>query len=365
MLKMDILGSKYLSVVDKTLELIEKEHGIRLSNFNMADKEAYGLICSGNVSGIFQLGQECAKEIVERMLPRSFNDLVQLISIGRPGVISSGLVDKYFKAKSLGSILYPHPAFEQILNETLGVIIYQEQIMRIAVEIAGFDWSEADELRKAVAKQKVEVMEPFKDKFIAGLITKGVPQQTAEELWEQILHFGSYCFNKAHAVGYAKLTYMTAYLKAHYPLEYLASLISVKDDAKDERMRYISEAIGRGIKVHTPDINLSTDACIIADDSIYLPLTMIKNVGATAYNAIAEERVKGEFISVEDFCDRVDKRRVNKNVRCNLAKAGVFDQLYERSSLLRRLFNAGDEQLIAMEKDVLGLCVSGNMINGG
>jgi hypothetical protein len=206
MLKMDILGSKYLSVIDKALELIEQRHGIQLHDTDMDDKEAYDMICSGDVSGIFQLGQECAKEIVQRMQPRSFNDLVQLISIGRPGVISSDLVDKYFEAKSLGNIRYPHPAFGPILKETLEVIIYQEQIMRIAVEIVGFDWSEADELRKAVAKQKVEVMEPFKDKFIAGLITNGVPQQTAEKLWEKIIHFGSYCFNKAHAVGYAKLT---------------------------------------------------------------------------------------------------------------------------------------------------------------
>jgi DNA polymerase III subunit alpha len=364
MLKMDILGSKYLSVVDKTLELIWQRHRIQLRDTDMDDKETYDLICSGAVLGIFQLGQACAKEIVERMLPRSFNDLVQLIAIGRPGVISSGLVDKYFEAKSSGRTLYLHLDFEPILNETLGVIIYQEQIMRIAVDIAGFDWSDADELRKAVAKQKVGLMEPFKDKFIAGLMTKGIQQQIAEELWSnQILIFGKYCFAKSHSVGYAQLTYLTAYLKTHYPLEYLASLISVKDDVKDERKQYISEAKGKGINVLTPDINLSTNACVIADDAIYLPLTMIKNVGASAYNAIAEERANGEFKSVEDFCERIDGRRVNKNVKRNLAKAGAFDSLYDRSSLLKRIFDADDTELIMMEREVLGLYISGNIIN--
>jgi DNA polymerase-3 subunit alpha len=363
MLKMDILGSKYLSVVDKTLELIEQRHGIQLHDTDMADKETYDLICSGDVSGVFQLGQECAKEIVQRMQPRTFNDLVQLISIGRPGVISSGLVDRYFEARSLGNIQYPHPTFEPILKETHGVIIYQEQIMRIAVEIAGFDWSEADELRKAVAKQKVEVMEPFKDKFVAGLVANGIPQQTAEECWRQFLHHGKYCYNSSHAVGYTRLTQTTAFLKANYPLEYLASLISIKDDAKDERRRYITEAISRGIEMHVPDINLSTDACVIEDDSIYLPLTMIKNVGTTAYTAIIEEREKEPFGSVENFCDRIDKRRVNKKVRGNLAKAGAFDNLYDRPSLLKRIFNASDTELIAMEKDVLGLCVSTGIID--
>jgi DNA polymerase-3 subunit alpha len=363
LLKIDILGSPFLFALDKTLKLIEQRHGIQLSDPDTDDQATYGLICSGDVNGVFQLGQECGKQIVERMQPRNFNDLVQLISIDRPGVLSSGLVDRYFEAKSLGRIQYLHPDFESILGGTFGTIIYQEQIMRIAVEIAGFDWIEADKLRKAVSKQKVEVMEPFKDKFISGLMIKGIPQRAVEELWEQLLHFGKYCFNKSHAVGYAKLTYMTAYLKTHYPLEYLSTLISVRVGDKDERKRYIRDAIVRGIGIHTPDINISTDTCSIIDDTVYLPLAMIKGVGPIACEAIIIERLNGEYKSVEDFCERVDGRRVNKNVRRNLAKAGAFDGLYDRSSLLKRIFNADDTELIMMEKEVLGLYISSDIIN--
>jgi DNA polymerase-3 subunit alpha len=363
LLKMDILGSKYLSVVGKTLEFIEQRHGVHIIYPDSDDSKAYDVICSGDVSGIFQLGQECGKEIVNRMQPRNLDELVQLISIDRPGVISSGLVDKYFEAKSRGNVRCPHPAFEPILNETLGVIIYQEQIMRIAVEIAGFDWIEADKLRKAISKQKVDVMKPFEDKFITGLIIKDVPKQTAEELWEQILHFGSYCFNKAHAVGYAKLTYMTAYLKAHYPMEYIASLISVMTDSKEERRQYVSDAMVKGIKVHTPDINISSDVCVIKDDTIYLPLTMIDGVGPVAYENIMEERSKVEFKSIPDFFERIDKRRVSKSIRRNLVKAGAFDGLHDRLALLKRIFNANDSEVMIMEKEVLGVYVSGYLSN--
>ena len=278
--------------------------------------------------------------------------------------MSSGYVERYFEAKSSGRIQYLHPDFESILSETFGTIIYQEQIMRIAVEIAGFDWIEADNLRSAVTRQKVEHMEPFKDKFISGLMTKGIAKQAIEELWEQFLHYGKYCFNKSHAVGYAKLTYATAYLKTHYPLEYLSSLISVRVDDKDERKQYIRDAIVRGIRIHTPDINISTDTCSIIDDTVYLPLAMIKGVGPIACEAIIRERSKGVYKSIVDFCERVDRRRVNKNVKRNLAKAGAFDGLYDRSSLLKRIFNAGDDQLMIMEKEMLGLYVSGYLSDG-
>jgi DNA polymerase III subunit alpha len=359
LLKIDILGSPFLLALDKALKLIEQRHGIQLADPAINDQATYDLICSGDVSGIFQLGQECGKQIVEKMLPRSLDDLIQLISIDRPGVLSSGYVDRYFAAKSSGMSQYLHPDFEPILSETFGIIIYQEQIMRIAVEIAGFDWNEADRLRKAVTDQEAEQMEPFKDKFISGLTAKGIPQQAVEELWVQFLKFGKYCFNKSHAVGYAKLTYMTAYLKTHYPIEYLSSLISVRLDDKDERNRYIRDVIVRGIGIHVPDVNISTDVCSIVNDTVYLPLSMIKGVGPTACEAIIIERSKGAYKSVADFCERVNKRRVNKNVRRNLAKAGAFDGLYDRSSLLKRIFNAGDDQLMIMEKEMLGLYVSG------
>jgi DNA polymerase-3 subunit alpha len=162
-------------------------------------------------------------------------------------------------------------------------------------------------------------------------------------------------------VGYARLTYLTAYLKTHYPIEYLASLISVRNEDKDGRKQDVLDAIVRGIKIHVPDINISTNVCTIIDDTIYLPLAMVRGVGTIVSEAIISERSKGEYKSITDFFERVDRRQVNKNVRRNLAKAGAFDGLYDRSALLQKLFNAGNEQLIAMEKEMLGLYVSGNI----
>jgi len=361
MLKIDILSNKFLAAVERALKLIEQRHGIVLIYPEPDDTKTYDLICSGDVSGIFQLGQECAKRIVEMIQPRNFTDLVHILSMDRPGVLSSGFVEQYYEAKSLGAIQYLHPDFEPILRETYGAIIYQEQIMQIGVEIAGFNWTEADKLRKAVSNQKVELMEPFKDRFISELMAKGIDHQAIEELWSQFLKFGQYCFNKAHAVGYAKLTYMTAYLKANYPLEYFSSLISVRTDKKDESKRYTRDAISRGIKMHVPDINISTDDCSIVDDTIYLPLSLIKGIGPTAYEAIVKERSKGTYKSITDFLERVDRGQVQKNVRRNLAKAGAFDGMQDRSSLLKRILNASNEQLIAMEKEVLGLYISGHI----
>jgi DNA polymerase-3 subunit alpha len=364
LLKIDVLGIKFLSVIDMALNLIEQRHGIRLDKLDMGDVKTYDLICAGDTSGVFQLGQKFIGSFVEVMQPRCFEDLVHLISIGRPGVVKCGLTDRYFQARASGKIQYLYPNLEHILKESYGILIFQEQVMQIAVEVAGLSWSESDDLRKAISKQRWDLMDGIKAKFIDGCASQSMPIELANALWEQIRVFGYFGFCKSHATVYAKVTYQTAYIKAHYPLEYLASLLSFKgNDNIDERKQYISEARKKGIKILSPDINISTDRCNIVGNSVCLPLTFIKGIGATAYNAISGERSKGAYKSITDFLERVDKRRVNKKVRGNLAKAGAFDNLYDRPSLLKRIFNASNEQLIAMEKDVLGLCISTGIID--
>ncbi len=263
------------------LDHIAERHNEPLQSIPADDPGTYDLICSGDESGIFQLSQEYAWKFIRDMKPRNFDELVHVISLGRPGV---SVADKYFAAKAMDEAQYLHPALEPVLSETRGVIIYQEQIMEIAFRLAGFDWSESDMLRKAISKNKMELLVGLEKKFVEGCIDRGVPRKIAEELWRQIHHFGRYGYNKAHAVGYAALTYQTAYLKAHHPVEYLAGVISAKGDDEGERKQSILEARRSGIKVLPPDINASTDKCAIIDNAVCLPLTAVKRVGSTVCN---------------------------------------------------------------------------------
>lgn len=359
MLKIDVLANSFLTVIDMALEHLGSDLGI--DDLPIDDAKSYELICSGELAGIFQLSQECGRGLVVRMQPRTFRDLCHLISIGRPGVIDSGLGEQYFHARETGEIKYLHPSLEPILNETLGVILYQEQIMRIAVDIAGFSWTDSDKLRKAIGKKIPELMASLRTQFVDGCVNNGIPDHIAMELWQQIEYFGGYGFNKAHAAGYAKLTYQTAYLKAHYPLEYYASLISVK---AYDNMDCIFEARRCGIEILPPDVNVSMDRCVIADDSIVLPLTAISNLAEKAYVAILNERDKGYFSSYENFCNRTEKKTVNSRIRLNLAKAGAFDSLHPRSDLLETLLEESVTDVLGMEREVLGLYVSGHPLDG-
>jgi DNA polymerase III subunit alpha len=359
MLKIDVLANSFLAIIDMALEHIGTD--LNTDHLPMDNTQTYDLICSGELAGIFQLSQECGRGLVMRMQPHTFEDLCHLISIGRPGVIDSGLGEQYFNARTSGSVEYLHPSLEPILNETLGVILYQEQIMKIAVDIAGFTWTGADKLRKAIGKKNPELMASLRTQFVNGCVNKSISEDTATELWGQIEYFGGYGFNKAHAAGYAKLTYQTAYLKAHYPLGYYASLISVKADGN--MMDYIFEARRRGIKILPPDINVSTDSCVIAGDSIILPLTSVSSLADRACIAIITERKNRLFSSYEDFCSRIEKKTVNIRIKRNLVKAGAFDSLDSRPELIRILLDDPETDMLTMEREVLGLYISGHPLD--
>jgi len=356
MLKIDVLANSFLTAVDMTLEYLGSN--LMTDDFPMDDAETFDMICSGEVAGIFQLSQECGRDLVMKMQPRTFDDLCHLISLGRPGVLDSGLAERYFDARNSGSVEYLHPSLEPILRETLGIILYQEQIIRIAVDIAGFSWTDADKLRKSIGKKDPELMASLQSQFVDGCVSNGIPDDTATALWHQVEYFGGYGFNKAHAAGYAKLTYWTAYLKAHYPVEYYASIMSVK--ANEEELReLLFEARRRGIEIRQPDINVSTDKCVIVDNAIHLPLMMVAKLADKSCDAIVTERKNGEFISYGDFCERLVGKAVDKTVRANLVKAGAFDSLQLRHALLGD--SSGD--ILALEHKVLGLYISGHPLN--
>jgi DNA polymerase-3 subunit alpha len=360
MLKIDVLPNSFLTVIDMTLDHVGSD--LKIDELPMDDLLTYKLICSGELAGIFQLSQKCGRGLVMKMQPRTFEDLCHLVSIGRPGVIDSGLAEQYFNARNGDSIEYLHPSLEPILSETLGVILYQEQIMKIAVDIAGFSWTDADKLRKAIGKKNLELMVSMKARFIYGCVNNGMPADISGQLWEQIEYFGGYGFNKAHAAGYAKLTYQTAYLKAHYPLEYYASLLSVNDEEINLR-ECLFEARGHDIKILSPDINISTDRCVIKDGSIYLPLTTVSDLADKACKAIVAERTNSGFKSYDDFCSRIEKKTVNIRIKKNLVKAGAFDSLHQRSDLLEIVCKDSVTDMLAMEREALGLYISGHPLD--
>jgi len=352
MLKLDVLGNEYLTIAEMTLDLIRERHEVDISDIPMDDHRTYQLISSGDVSGIFQLGARWGRQLALQMQPRCFRDIIHIISIGRPGVLDSGLADAYFEARDSGDIRYSHSSLEPILRDTYGVILFQEQIMQIAVEAAGFNWSDADGLRKAIGKKDMILMASIQTQFVDGCVD--MPREIATELWRQIQHFGGYGFNKAHAAGYADLTYRTAYLKANYFIEYFAALLSVKGDDEDDRRKYIRGLRRREVEILLPDINASTDRYTIVGEAIRLPLTAVSGLAKKAYSAIIEARSDGGFSSYEDLYERVDSRTVHKGVREKLVMAGAFDGLHDRQELLQQL-EIPDSDILSLEFEALGL----------
>ncbi len=337
LIKMDFLGLKNLTVIKRCLESI-KEAGLPvpdLDNPELNDKEIYNLLSSGKSQGIFQLESSGMQDLLKRVVPNRFDDLIAILALYRPGPLDSGMVDEFIERKhGRKPIDYKDPKLESILKETYGVIVYQEQVMEIARVISGFSMAEADNLRKAMGKKKPEILEEAKEKFIDGAISNKVNEREAEEIFEMIKTFGRYGFNKSHSTAYAFLAFQTAYLKVHFPLHYLASLLSGELNDTDKIAQYINEAREMKIIVRSPDINRSGVMFEVDGDSINYALAAIKNVGENAARIIIGEYANGIFESLFDFTSRVDLRLVNKRVIESLVKSGAADQLGENKRTL-------------------------------
>lgn len=357
LVKFDFLGLKTLTVIDMAERLIRgREESINnfcVKEVSLEDQETYELLSSGNTCGIFQLESPGMRELLIKMRPQTFEDLIALVALYRPGPLGSGMVDDYIKRRrGLVPIKYEIPQLENILKETYGVILYQEQVIEIANILAGFSLGEADILRRAMGKKKPDEMEKQKKLFINGARSKGISEKKAEKIFDLMAYFAGYGFNKSHSAAYAMIAYRTAYLKAHYPLEFMASLLTCEIDNTDKIARYIGECREMGIRILPPDINRSYKEFTVEDGNIRFGLSAIKNVGTTAIDSIITAREeKGSFSSLFDFCERVDLRKVNRKVLEVLIKAGAFDSLGSRRSQLMQVLETAIERAESLKKE--------------
>ncbi len=331
LLKMDFLGLKTLSLIDKTLFLIKKTKNINVNidNISLDDKKTFNMLGEGECLGVFQLESSGMRELVINLKPSRFEDLIALLALYRPGPLQSGMVSDFVESKNgRKKINYPHPSLEKILKSTYGIILYQEQVMRIASELAGFSMSEADVLRGAISKKKRNLLSKQKSKFMEGAKKRGVDERVSEKIFKLVNHFAEYGFNKSHSAAYAMISYQTAYLKANYPVEFMAALLSIRMGSQEKVAQYVNETRRMGISVLPPDINESFTDFTVVGDSIRFGLSAIKNVGTNVIESIEEERKKsGKFNNFIDFCERVGGSVLNKKTIESLIKSGTFDSL--------------------------------------
>ncbi len=355
LIKFDFLGLKTLTVIDRALKLIRKDIGIEvaLDKIPMDDAKTYDLLCRGDSLGVFQLESDGMRELLIKMAPEQFSDLIALVALYRPGPLDSGMVDTFVETKH-GRRLpdYPLPQIKSVLEETYGVIVYQEQVMKISNILAGYSLGDADILRRAMGKKIPEVMEQEREKFMNGAREKGIPEDKATYIFDLMAKFAGYGFNKSHSAAYALIAYQTAYLKAHYPAQFLAALLSCDVDNTDKVVRYISECRQQGIEVLPPDINESHDDFTVINDRVRFGLAAVKNVGGAALDSIIEEREKnGPYTSLGDFCSRIDPGRVNRKVIESLIRAGAFDSLGGRRAQYMAVLEQALDRAKAVQRD--------------
>jgi len=391
LLKFDFLGLKTLTVIEKTISYIQQQgKSIDLENIPLDDDETYKLLSSGHTTGIFQLESPGMRDVLVRMHPNRFEDLMALVALYRPGPMA--WIDDFIKTKK-GEIpiAYELPQLKDILEETYGIILYQEQVMLIANKIAGFSMGQADILRWAMGKKISEKMEKQKEIFIQGAINNKIPKKKATDLFDKMAPFAKYGFNKSHSAAYAYLAYRTAYLKKHFPIEFMTANLSIDMGDTDHLVKLINECRNMSIPMLPPDINKSEREFIISENSIRFGLEAVKGVGTSAIESILTERNQRSFSSFRDFIQRIDNKKVNKKVIESLIKSGAFDSLYAESPPLARakamsefesptkdnmsllLFGDGktpetkakewsENDILNYEKEALGFYISGHPI---
>lgn len=331
LLKVDFLGLRTLTIIKKAVDNIRIVKGseIDIDRIPLDDPATYKLLGRGDANGVFQLESEGMKGLLKRLRPDCFDDIIAVLALYRPGPLGSGMVDSYVRRKHREEpISYLHPSLEPILKESLGVILYQEQVMRISNVLSGFSLNEADNLRKAMGKKKPEVLAKFKERFVQGAEANGVAPKVASEIFDLIEYFAGYGFNKSHSAAYAFITYQTAWLKANHPVEYMAGLLTCEMIQIDKTAEYIEECRTMGIEVLPPDVNRSFVEFAVEEGKIRFALAALKGVGETAVKALIAARDSGgPFKSLYDLCERVDLRILNKGALEALVNAGAADCL--------------------------------------
>jgi DNA polymerase-3 subunit alpha len=357
LIKFDFLGLKTLTVIDRALKLVAFDLGaeVDLRKIPMNDPKTFALLCRGDSLGVFQLESDGMRELLIKMQPEQFSDLIALVALYRPGPLDSGMVDTFVETKhGRQPADYPLPQIKSVLQETYGVIVYQEQVMKISNILAGYSLGDADILRRAMGKKIPEVMEKERGKFMAGAKVNNVPEDKAKYIFDLMAKFAGYGFNKSHSAAYALVAYQTAYLKAHYPAQFLAALLSCDVENTDKVVKYINECRQEKIEVLPPDINESFNDFTVINDRIRFGLAAVKNVGGAALDSILAEREKnGPYRSLSDFCGRVDSSKVNRKVIESLVKAGAFDSMHGRRAQYMAILDQCIDRAKAVQRDRL------------
>ncbi|MBQ4515374.1 MAG: DNA polymerase III subunit alpha [Clostridia bacterium] len=415
LLKMDFLGLRNLSIIHEAVKIIEESTGekIELDKLNIAEPEVYQMLSRGESEGVFQLESAGMKSFMKELRPQSIEDIIAGISLYRPGPMEQ--IPRYIENKNHPqNVEYKHPLLESILDVTYGCMVYQEQVMQIVRDLGGYSMGRADLVRRAMSKKKHDVMTQERKNFIygqtdddgnvliEGAIRRGVSEKVANDIFDEMMDFASYAFNKSHAAAYAMVTYQTAYLKCFYPAQYMAALLSSVLDSPEKVARYTIECNRMGIKILPPDINESCSGFTVSGNDVRFGLAVIKNIGVAVIDAIVAERVKGgKFLSYQDFVKRTASLSVSKRVHENLIRAGAFDTLGVKRSQLLAVFESmvdaqADERkrnldgqmslfadteseqvqvsypnidefplkrLLAMEKECIGFYISGHPLN--
>src|ERR1700740_2206765 len=350
LLKMDFLGLTTLTVLHDTVRMIEQKHGAKIVIARLAldDAETHKLFARGETTAIFQFESHGMRDILRRYQPTRIEDLTALNALYRPGPIQGGMIDDFINRKhGKTKVSYELPQLKDILEETYGVILYQEQVMQIANRLASFSLGEADILRRAMGKKKKEEMAAQRAKFLGGCTKNKIPAKKAERIFHLMEEFAGYGFNKSHSCAYALLAYQTAYLKTHYPVEFMAALLTSEAGNTDKIVKYINKARGMSISILPPDVNESDLYFTPVGEAIRFGLAAIKNVGENTAKAIRESRLgAGEFKSLYDFCERIESRFLNKRVFESLIKSGAVDSLGPRESMLESV----DDALAALQR---------------
>jgi len=372
LVKFDFLGLRTLTIIDRAAALINRERSpgtaaLDISTLPMDDAPTYALLKSCRTTAVFQLESRGMKDLIRRLQPDTFEDIIALVALFRPGPLQSGMVDDFISRKhgrSDAPADYLHPTLEAILKPTYGVILYQEQVMQIAQVLAGYTLGGADLLRRAMGKKKAEEMAQQRSGFVSGAVARGVREQVAAHIFDLMEKFAGYGFNKSHSAAYALLSYQTAYLKAHYPAQFMAAVLSADMEHTDKVVTLIKECTDMGLTVLPPDVNASHyefTAC--GERSIRYGLGAVRGVGAGAVEALIKEReARGAFAVLEDLCQRLDLQKVNRRVLEALLRSGSLDGLgANRATLMDQLGRAmqlGDQNSRAHEagqNDLFGL----------
>lgn len=407
LLKMDFLGLRTLSTIERCLELVEAATGARpdIDNVDLEDQATFDLLARGDTIGVFQLEGSAMRTLLRSVAADRFEDVIALVALYRPGPMSNNWHNAYADRKNKREeVDYPHPATESVLKETYGLMIYQDQVMEIAREIAGYSMADADILRKAMGKKIPAIMREERERFVAGVVAAGNGEAFGGELFDSIEGFAGYGFNKSHSAAYGLIAFQTAYLKAHHPPEYMAALLTSVRRDKDKTAVYLNECRTMGIDVLTPSVNISESDFTVRDTQIVFGLSAVRNVGEGVVEKIVEARVEGgPFADYGDYVDRVDMSALNKRTIESLIKAGaydllgharkglllVFEQILDATMVRRKneengqfsLFGGGEaaleieavdipldewqkKTLLAFEKEMLGLYVSDHPLLG-